>query len=202
MFVLESQTKQTESVMKTFILMLFATASLFAQNSIHPKEYLSNEDKCRFLDSLNKYRRFHGVVESKYSFEYETISSIRIRTIQKHIKDVGYEECEINPRKHLHFNFLEDFSKFNKSNLPKGISFGWKGECTISIKYNINHYMEKDIVSEIFSLWKNSEDHWKNMLDGDFNQITLSFQYEDGIIISVLNSFEIINREDNIVCKK
>lgn len=182
--------------------MLFASASLFAQNSSHTKEYLSNEDKCRFLDSLNKYRRFYGVTESKYSFEYEKISSIRIATLRKHIKDVGYEQCEINPRKHLHFNFLEDFSNFNKSNLPKNISFGWKGECTISIKYNINYFKERDIVSEIFSLWKNSEDHWKNMLDGDFNQITLSFQYEDGIIISVLNSFEINDIKETIVVQK
>lgn len=182
--------------------MFFVTVSLFAQNNIHPKEYLSVEDKCRFLDSLNKYRRFHGAPESKYSFEYEKISSIRIATIRKHIKDIGYEQFEMNPRKYLHFNFLEDFSTFNKFNLPKGISFGWKGECTISIKYNINYYKEKDIVSEIFSLWKNSEDHWKNMLDEDFNQITLSFQYEDGIIISVLNSFEINNTEDTIVVQK
>ena len=177
--------------MKQLIIFLFAVTSAFAQPQFKTGNHITNEDKLRFLDSLNKYRKMYGIHESKYSFAYEEISSIRISTIRKHIKNIGYEECKKDIRKHLHYNFMEDFCKFNISDLPSDTKFGWKGECTISA--NNGYVIEKkfDIITEIFKAWKESQDHWCNMLDPDFKYITLAFEYKDGIIVSVLNSFDL-----------
>jgi len=177
--------------MKRLIIFLFAATSVFAQTQFKTGDMITTQDKLRFLDSLNKYRNMYGIPELKYSFKYEGISVNRIETIRTHIKKIGYEECRKDIRKHLHINFMEDFCKFNINTLPEDTTFTWKGECTLSV--NNGYVLEKklDIITEIFTAWKESQDHWCNMLDPDFKYIALAFEYKDGIIISVLNSFDL-----------
>lgn len=173
------------------IIFLLAVTSAFAQSQFKTGDAITTEDKLRFLDSLNKYRNMYGIPELKYSFKYESFSVNRIETIRNHIKKISYEECRKNLRKHLHINAMEDFCKFNIFNLPADTTFTWKGECTLSA--NNGYVLEKklDIITEIFTAWKGSPDHWNNMLDPNFQYITLAFEYKDGIIISVLNSFDL-----------
>ncbi len=186
--------------MKHFIIFLFTATSVFSQSQFKTGDIITAQDKLRFLDSLNKYRKMYGIHESKYSFTYEEISSIRISTLRKHIQEVTYEKCKDSVRKHLHYNFMEDFCKFNISNLPLDTKFGWKGECTYAVDNNYIILKKKDLVSELFTAWKESPDHWNNMLDPDFKYISLAFEYKDGLIISVLNSFELecINTEKKL----
>lgn len=151
---------------------------------------LTDKDKLRFLDSLNKYRRGVGSPELEYSFKHDDLPIMRINTIVKHINKVTYIVCKENMRKHLHYRFKKDIKKYDVEKLPKDTSFLHGGECVYAFN-ELNYYKGKDLVEELFHSWKSSEDHWKSMLDPDYKFIVLGLQYKDGVIIGVLNSFQL-----------
>lgn len=171
--------------MKQLLLLLIST-SLFAQSQSTVS--LKQEDKLRFLDSLNTYRKLVGTHELHYSFTYEKISKIRTNTLRNYLKKISKKECEDNPRKYLHYNFDKDFDIFKLKEFKKDTTIGWHGECTYALF--TNNFDKKDLVSELFNSWKNSKDHWNNMLDSDFRYITLELEYKDNLVIAVLNSFD------------
>lgn len=157
--------------------------------------HLTKEDKLRFLDSLNKYRKELGSPELEYSFRHDDLPIMRINTIVNHINKVTYIVCRENMRKHLHYRFKKDIKKYDVEKLPKDTSFLHGGECVYAFN-ELNYYRGKDLVDELFHNWKDSEDHWKSMLDPKFRLITLGLQYKDGIIIGVLNSFTLQSTEE------
>lgn len=171
--------------MKTLLLLIIST-SLFAQSQSTIS--LTKEDKLRFLDSLNTYRKLVGSPESQYSFIYEKISTTRINTIRKYLKKISRKKCEANPRKYLHYNFDKDFNIFKLEEFKKDTTIGWHGECTYASF--TNSFNKKDLVAELFNSWKSSKDHWNNMLDPDFKYITLELEFKDNLVIAVLNSFD------------
>jgi len=170
MFVLESQTKQTESVMKTFILMLFATASLFAQSQFKTSSIISNEDKLRFLDSLNKYRVLAGVKPLQYNFQEDSLARLRVGTIFNHVNSISEEEYKSNFIENLHFNYFEDIEKYIKENIHKDSVITWDAECSARLS---KLAFPEDMVNELFNGWKNSKPHWEIMLDAKFEFISL-----------------------------
>lgn len=169
-----------------FLLLLIISTSLFAQSQSTIS--LTKEDKLRFLDSLNKYRKIAGSPESQYSFTYEKISTIRINTLRKYLKTISLKKCEANPRKYLHYNFDKDFNLFKLKEFKKDTTIGWHGECTYALL--TNNLNKKDLVNELFNGWKSSKDHWNNMIDPDFKYITLELEFKDNLLIAVLNSFD------------
>lgn len=152
--------------------------------------HLTKEDKLRFLDSLNKYRREIGSPELEYSFSHEELSSMRVNTIVNYVNEITYEECKTDFRKYLHYGFRKDFKTYNLRRLSSDTTFKWKGEC-VFICNKMEVFKGKDLVLELFNAWKSSEDHWNNMLDPDFKMVALDIKYKDGLIISVLNPFQL-----------
>jgi hypothetical protein len=98
--------------MKTLLLILLSTVSVFAQSQFKTGNIITTEDKLRFLDSLNKYRIEAGVPALEYSFQEDSLARLRTRTVFNYIEQIGEDEYKLNPLENLHFNFVEDIKKY------------------------------------------------------------------------------------------
>lgn len=76
----------------TFILMFFATLSIFAQSQFKPGDVITKEDKLRFLDSVNSYRVLAGVKPFVYTFEEDSVALLRVKTLLNLVETLTEEE--------------------------------------------------------------------------------------------------------------
>jgi uncharacterized protein YkwD len=136
------------------------------------ENYITKQDKLRFLDSLNKYRELAGVKPLKYSFRQDTLASMRTETIFNHIDSISEDNYQSEILGHMHFNLRQDIKRFDKSHIPADSFIQMYGECSARLsKLNLC----KDLVSELFNGWKNSKEHWEIMLDPNYEYISLNW---------------------------
>ena len=158
--------------MKTLLLILLSTVSVFAQSQFKTGDIITTEDKLRFLDSLNKYRIEAGVAPLKYSFQEDGMAKLRTKTLFEHINSISEEEYKSDIMEHNHFNFFEDVLKYEDQYIPIDTVVNWSAEC--SARLNRLSY-PNDLIDELFHGWKNSKEHWKIMLDPRFKYIVLDW---------------------------
>ena len=92
--------------MKTLLFFIVLSTSLYAQSKLKTGDFITREDKLRFLDSLNKYRIEAGVKPLKYSFQEDSLARLRTRTLFKHIDSISEETYNSDIMEHNHFNFF------------------------------------------------------------------------------------------------
>lgn len=131
---------------------------------------LSEADKLRFLDSVNSYRIIKGVPPLRYSFQEDSLSRLRVASIYRHIDSIGDDEWKKDISEAQHFRFFEDLDVYDKNNVHPDTVLSWQGECTARLG---KLFKIDDWVEELFHGWKNSPEHWKMMLDSDFEYMTL-----------------------------
>ena len=158
--------------MKTLIIFLLLSTSLYAQSKFKTGDIITKEDKLRFLDSLNKYRLEAGVQPLEYSFQEDSLARLRTRTLFKHIDSISEETYKSDIMEHNHYNFFEDVSKYDKEVVHKDTVLSWSAEC--SARLSRLSYPD-DLIDEFFHGWKNSKEHWKIMLDPRFKYIVLDW---------------------------
>ena len=158
--------------MKTLLLILLSTVSVFAQSQFKTGNIITTEDKLRFLDSLNKYRIEAGVPALEYSFQEDSLARLRTRTVFNYIEQIGEDEYKLNPLENLHFNFVEDIKKYIIENIHEDSVLYWSAECSAGLS-KLNQ--ADDLVNELFNGWKNSKEHWKVMLDERYTSISLNW---------------------------
>lgn len=165
--------------------MLFATASLFAQSQFRTGDVIISEDKLRFLDSLNKYRTEAGVPPVKYSFEVDSLPKLRLKTILDHLQNISEFQYNKDFKKHLHHNFFEDATKFDKENIHADSTIAPLAECSARLQYDDN----LDTIAKLFQGWKNSPSHWDAMMDSQFIFVSIYFEKTDkGFLASLVLS--------------
>jgi len=173
--------------MKKLVIILFLLATnLLAQNSNQVNRIITFEDKMRLLDSLNKYRVLEGLPKFQYSFDYENLSQFRTQSVKQHLDTLSKEAFNLNSIKSLHFNFKKDICFFNSVNLPIGVKFGLKGECSAIIPVFTEN---EECVEKFFSGWKNSKAHWDCIMTQEFEYITVDWVETKNGIVACLNLF-------------
>jgi len=110
----------------------------------------------RFVETLNEWRRNHGINELEYDFDMQ--SSLTIH----------WNKSQVQAGKISHGTGYNSFK--NRSNRA-GIR--GCGECCAS-----NHRHDRNNVSEFFIQYKNSTPHWKILTSGDYNYISVSVLYD------------------------
>lgn len=200
---LYQKVNQTENVMKKFMVALFLFASVMvAKSAVNTNRIISLEDKMSLLDSLNKYRVMAGLPEFTYSFEYEALSQQRTESVKNHLDTLSKDGFLSNSRKALHFNFKRDICEFNSVNLPNTIKFGLKGECSAVIPSYTEY---EECVKDFFTGWKNSEDHWNAIMNGEFKYITVDWIETKNGIVACLNLFYLQDHNPELpkrICEK
>ena len=104
--------------MKTLLLILLSTVSLFAQSQFKTGDIITTEDKLRFLDSVNKYRIEAGVAPLKYSFQEDSLARLRVNTLFNHAESLTEEEYQADFINFIYFIcnliylFLRSFLKY------------------------------------------------------------------------------------------
>ena len=158
--------------MKTLIIFLLLSTSLYAQSKFKTGDIITREDKLRFLDSLNKYRLEAGVPPLEYSLQEDSLARLRTTTIFNHIDSISEEEYDSDWLEHLHYKFIEDVRKYDKQLVHKDTVLNWSAECSARLSRLL---YPDDLIDELFHGWKNSKEHWKVMLDPKFKYIVLDW---------------------------
>ena len=78
---------------------------------------VTNEDKLRFLDSLNAYRLEIGSVPLQYSFQEDSLARLRVATIFKHVDSISESEYKSDYVAALHYKFKDDIRAYDKKNV-------------------------------------------------------------------------------------
>jgi hypothetical protein len=175
--------------MKQLIIFLFANFSLFAQQQIQSIQLnvISEDDKVRIVDSINKYRRNSGLNDVVYLHELDTLAKLRTNTIFGHIDTLTEEVISANPIKQLHFGADNDINRFIVENLPEDTSFSYVSECSARLTYSMK---SKDLISTLFKGWKLSPEHWKSIMDPEFKYVSLYWKKGDKFLIASLIFFD------------
>ena len=97
--------------MKTLLLILLSTISLFAQSQFKTGDIITTEDKLRFLDSVNKYRIKAGVAPLKYSFQEDSLARLRVSTLFNHAESLTEEEYQADWKNHGHFKIIQNLTE-------------------------------------------------------------------------------------------
>ena len=156
--------------MKTLLLILLSTVSLFAQSQFKTGDVITTEDKLRFLDSLNKYRIEAGVPALEYSFQEDSLARLRVNTLLNHVETLSDEEYKSDWQNHLHFNLRKDIKAYDKSNVVIDSFINMYGECAA----RLSRFSDTDnMVDKLFQGWKNSKPHWELMLNPNYKTISL-----------------------------
>ena len=187
--------------MKKIILMILVSTSVFAQSQFKTGDIITNEDKLRFLDSVNKYRIEAGVKPLEYSLRQDILASIRIETILNRIENITETEYKSEILNHMHFNLRKDVVDFETNHIPLDSFIQIYGECSARLSKLSTH---DDLVSTLFNGWKNSKEHWKIMLDSSYEYISLNWfldnkkdvKFRKGTIASlVLIKYNIVTKK-------
>ena len=159
---------------KIMILLMFIlfTPITFSQSNFKTGNVITNADKLRFLDSLNKYRIEAGVPILKYSFQEDSLARLRTTTIFNHVDSISEEEYDSDWLEHLHYKFIEDVRKYDKQLVHKDTVLNWSAECSARLSRLL---YPDDLIDQLFHGWKNSKEHWKVMLDPKFKYIVLDW---------------------------
>lgn len=156
--------------MKTIILIFIMAFSMIAQTQSKTGDIITNTDKLRFLDSLNKYRIEAGVPALEYSFQEDSLAKLRVKTLFNHVDSLSEEEYKSDWQNHLHFNLRKDIKAYDKSNVVIDSFINMYGECAARLsRFNET----EDLINELFQGWKNSKAHWELMLSPNYKTISL-----------------------------
>ena len=151
------------------IMIILSQGICLAQNNVTGNE-ITKDDKLRFLDSLNSYRKEIGAIPLQYSFQEDSLARLRVATIFKHVDSISESEYKSDYVAALHYKFKDDIRAYDKKNVHPDTVLAFHGECSarLSKLSDID-----DLVSELFQGWKNSPEHWKMMLDSKYQHMML-----------------------------
>ena len=110
----------------------------------------------RFVQTLNEWRRNHGINELQYDSDMESLVTVPWNEKQVQMGEISHGEG---------YNSL--------GNRSDRVGIGGVGECCA-----YNHRSDKNDVSEFFIQYKNSPPHWKILTDDDYNYISVSVLYD------------------------
>ena len=110
----------------------------------------------RFVNTLNEWRRKHGIHELKYDYDMESLLTVPWNESQVRKGEISHGEGSASLR--------------NRSNR---VGIGGVGEC---VAYNYRSDMGE--VSQFFIQYKNSKPHWKILTGTDYHYISVSVLYD------------------------
>lgn len=178
------------------IALLLNTTCIFAQNNTTSRfknftvDTIREVDKLRFLDSINKYRIEKGIAPVTYSFHDDKLAKFRVKTIFKHIDSINEQEYQKNPVYHLHYNFEKNVRSYENKYVPMDSVITRGGECSARYDKRLPVF---DIVKDVFEGWKNSPEHWAQMMNPDFTYIVLAwyvdkrdYEKQKGTVVSLV----------------
>ena len=110
----------------------------------------------RFVNTLNEWRRNHGLNELEYDYDMQSLLT------------VPWNESQVQAGKISHG---EGYNSFKNRSNRAGIR--GCGECCA---YNYRSDMGE--ISQFFIQYKNSSPHWKILTDDDYNYIAVSVLYD------------------------
>jgi len=121
----------------------------------------------RFVETLNEWRRNHGIHELEYDYDMQSLLT------------VPWNESQVQSGKISHG---EGYNSFKNRSNRAGIR--GCGECCAS-----NYRSDIGEVSQFFIQYKNSSPHWKILTNNDYNYISVSVLYdqETNMYYSVVN---------------
>ena len=173
--------------MKIYNAFFLLLIGVIIQSCMTPKKagyctnYLTDEQKREFTDSMNYYRTLEGVPLVKYSFIHEPLSMIRIKTIFEHVRETPVEELEKDAVYHYHYGIEAD-SKSYFDSVPL-YNVVWSENVAVGKTL----FYKKDL----FHGWKSSPKHWDNMMNPDIKYISLCecISSKNGFTLAVLSLF-------------
>ena len=110
----------------------------------------------RFVNTLNDWRRNHGVHELEYDYDMQSLLTVPWNEKQVQMGEIGHGEGS---------NSLK-----NRSN---SVGIGSVGECCA-----YNYTSDVGGISQFFNQYKNSPPHWKILTDGRYKYISVSVMYD------------------------
>ena len=110
----------------------------------------------RFVNTLNEWRRNHGLNELQYDSDMESLLTVPWNEKQVQMGKISHGEG---------YNSL--------GNRSDRVGIGGVGECCA-----YNHRSDKNGVSEFFIQYKDSPPHSKILTDDDYNYISVSVLYD------------------------
>lgn len=110
----------------------------------------------RFVNTLNEWRRNHGIHELEYDDDMESLLT------------VPHNEWQVNKGLIAHGEDGRSLSEISRSRGFTGV-----GEC---VAYNYRSDMGE--VSQFFIQYKNSKPHWKILTSTDYHYISVSVLYD------------------------
>jgi len=181
-----SSFERGEIRMKTMKKLLILSLCFFMKQVVCSQDLVSMKDKRIFLDSMNLYRSELGLKKVRYSVEVETLAKIRTKTIYNHLKTLTQREYKKNYRIHLHEGFGMDAHSYTSSLRVQRSGFN-----AGAIAENVIHFVgyTNDLIPLSFEGWKNSPDHWVEMMDKNIDHISLHFEKFDNGILAVMILF-------------
>lgn len=110
----------------------------------------------RFVETLNEWRRNHGINELEYDYDMESLLT------------VPWNETQVQMGKISHG---EGYNSFKNRSSRAGIN--GCGECCAS-----NSRSDIGDISQFFIQYKDSPPHWKILTSDDYNYISVSVLYD------------------------
>ena len=110
----------------------------------------------RFVNTLNEWRRNHGIHELKYDYDMESLLTVPWNESQVRKGEISHGEGSTSLR--------------NRSNR---VGIGGVGEC---VAYNYRFDMGE--VSQFFIQYNKSKPHWEILTSTDFHYISVSVLYD------------------------
>lgn len=154
----------------SIIILLFLVHGLCFSQSNRTGNFITKEDKLRFLDSLNAYRAEIGSIPLQYSFQEDSLARLRVATIFRHVDSISESEYKSDYVAALHYKFKDDIRDYDKKNVHPDTVLAFHGECSARLSKLSE---PDDLISELFQGWKNSPEHWEMMLDSKYQHMML-----------------------------
>jgi len=171
-------------IYKAFFLLFIGVmiqSCMVPKNVGYCTNYLTDEEKREFTDSMNYYRASVGVPPVKYSFIHEQLPMKRIQTIFEHLRETPEEEIKKDGNYHHHFGIEAD-SKSYFDSVPL-YNVLWSEN--VIKGFTLYHKID------LFKEWKSSPKHWENMMKPEFRYISLCecISSKSGFTLVVLSLF-------------
>jgi len=176
MFVLESQTKQTESVMKKLVIMfLLATNTLFSQDKFNTE----------LIERMNELRASVGVGSLTYNPVLDSLAQAWSQYILDSLDKYTFQELsEIykNNKSSLHVNVRNRTYETNNINNISIEKFGkyklyepiMDENLIITENYILN---PETLINKCFNGWYSSKGHYKTMVEELYNSCGFAYAY-------------------------